>query len=306
MDCPCCEFPYSPVPALTMVTKTRECIAEGQSPCYSRDGVSDPNWACDDHTCSPDATGLGLNARCTRYSLVETVTIDDAGECNDASFAANKAVVRTHSACDSPSSTLVSSETVTATTESTTLSEPNYCEDFCDDPAFPGLDSEEATTVEVATSENYTYPGRFWKREVTARIRVDHQPTPTCYLKVWLKKTTTELLASDCNTIATETGTPVVDVLEYEWIGEAPAEPAGTKVCLKDPEELPAAPANSVNTGQEVDGVFDITPPAAAEGEGVVVTVEILKYSYLPGYTPNDPDEEGDQGNMPNGLPIPA
>lgn len=112
----------------------------------------------------------------------------------------------------------------------------------------------------------YTYTLR------RVRWKLRHAPTPTCYLKVWLR-TKFEPEGG---------GSPTFEDLDpYVWEGTG-------NPCLPDPEKSVAHEDNLI------EGEFaDLLEP---DSDGTK-TVEIVKWSYLPDYTPG----EGE----PNGFPDP-
>jgi hypothetical protein len=92
--------------------------------------------------------------------------------------------------------------------------------------------------------------------------RLQHQPTGTCYLKVWMRRVTTP-----------EDGEPEYsDIAPYTWTGSG-------NPCFDDPERAPWAEENFIY-GPEAE----IGTPS----EDGTITVEIVKWSCVEGYTPPD------------------
>lgn len=108
--------------------------------------------------------------------------------------------------------------------------------------------------------------------------RMVHRPSITCYLKVWFNSTFTP-----------RAGAPVTTaVAPYTWA------PSGSNPCLPDPTKSVADNANII-LGQ----IRDLEIPA----EDGTNTITIDKWSYVPGYVP----DQSHPGNpQPNGWPDPA
>jgi hypothetical protein len=106
--------------------------------------------------------------------------------------------------------------------------------------------------------------------ESLLEVRISHPPTATGYLKVWLV-TRTQTFDQE-----TETYSTAVDAAfqEYEWTGE----PADMTIGMNE-------------EGNRIDGETYVLPRPDAQTK---VTVEVFKFSFLPGYEPADPvvDEE--------------
>lgn len=104
--------------------------------------------------------------------------------------------------------------------------------------------------------------------------RLRHSPNGTCYLKVWLRKK----FQPEGGGEPTYTSLPA-----YEWTGSG-------NPCIADPD---------LGVGHEDN---EITSSETSEDEPATdgtVTIEIIKYSCVPGYTP--PDD-----GSANGYPDPA
>lgn len=153
----------------------------------------------------------------------------------------------------------------------------------CTLPPWPsyapwGSDSGGTTKNEVYNGDGFGY-GSYQRK---CQWRITHQPTPTCYLKVWLRKLIT--------TRADGYATPVYtheDLPSYVWEGvENP--------CFIDPTKNYLDSANTI-----IGPTNEVMPPSTNwTSESVVV----LKYSYFPDYEPDITDEDNPQ---PNGFPDP-
>lgn len=118
---------------------------------------------------------------------------------------------------------------------------------------------------------------RSFDGESKCEWRVKHEPSGTCYLKAWIKKTFTPAV-----------GAPTVtDVTPYEWTG------AGNP-CLADPE-LAVDHADNLIKGTATE--------EAAPATNGVTTFQLTKYSCVSGYEPDISDPENPQ---PNGFPDPT
>lgn len=107
--------------------------------------------------------------------------------------------------------------------------------------------------------------------------RLAHPPTGTCYLKVWLQKR-----------FHPETGTDTVTPLAaYEWTGSG-------SPCFTD------ATKGVDHADNRITGEPSEEDIPATDG---TTTIEIVKFSCIPGYEPDISDPENPQ---PNGFPDPA
>lgn len=107
------------------------------------------------------------------------------------------------------------------------------------------------------------------------RWHIEHKPTGTCYLKVWLRKKFEPESGGD----------PVyTDLTPYEWRGSG-------NPCIADP---------SLSVDSEENRVIGETTSENEPTEDGPVTIEIVKWSCVPGYEPDfsDPENPG-----PNGFP---
>jgi hypothetical protein len=103
-----------------------------------------------------------------------------------------------------------------------------------------------------------------------SRWRIVHPPTGTCFLRVWLRSVFTPKSG----------GAPVIgSVAPYTWSGSG-------RPCYAVADKSPTDPANLIK-----GSAIDLAIPAS---EGTV-RIEIVKWSYLPSYTPAD--------GQPNGFP---
>lgn len=132
---------------------------------------------------------------------------------------------------------------------------------------MPGTWSGSAGSYRNLASNEITIAAR------RAAWRLKHYPTGYCYLKIWLRLKTQPL----------PSGTPEYeDIAPYEWIGTGNA-------CFPDPTKPFFADENIIYSEP-----IEIPLPTT----NATVTVEIVKYSYLPDYEPG----EGES----NGYPTPA
>lgn len=145
-------------------------------------------------------------------------------------------------------------------------------------------EGEEPETPNLEDGQGYNNGAYDFEDEETGstssqifKYRVEHAPSATCYLKVWIKRTT-----------ETENGTTEDTDQPYEWKGSG-------YPCYADESKIYTACENIIY-GQPSGTI--------SASKGSSISVSILKYSFLEDYEPNDPDENGDQGCKPNGFPI--
>ncbi len=139
-----------------------------------------------------------------------------------------------------------------------------------EDALLPGQGHETSASRESSGPCGLTLALR------SIRWRLKHQPSGTCYLKVWIRKTFTP-----------DDGPPTVtDLSPYVWTGTG-------NPCLADPA-LAVTHEDNLIIGDDAEE----TPPAA----NGVMSIEIVKFSCVEGYEPNIDDEENPQ---PNGFPDP-
>jgi hypothetical protein len=134
------------------------------------------------------------------------------------------------------------------------------------------------------------------KSQETVQLKFAHTPSPTCYLQVWFRKKTTTYApdTDECGPFFTGSPTESVEDDTYTWNGTD----QGQNLCA----DLPLTESNITPDQVFYETTRTITAEAA-DGESVEVEFKILKWSFVPGYEPNDPDE-GDQGCKPNGFPL--
>ncbi len=111
--------------------------------------------------------------------------------------------------------------------------------------------------------------------------RLKHQPSGTCYIKVWLQKRFHPEGATD------DSGDTITPLPHYEWNGTG-------NPCLADPTKSFDDDANKITSDPNEEDV------PSTDG---TTTIEILKYSCVKGYEPNVTDPENPQ---PNGFPDPT
>jgi hypothetical protein len=116
------------------------------------------------------------------------------------------------------------------------------------------------------------------KYEQNFKWRLAHEPTGSCYLKVWLQKRFSPEGGSS------DTITPLT---AYEWTGTG--NPCFAEALLP-PDDL----ANLIASSPTEESV------PATDG---TTTIEIVKYSCVEGYEPDITDPENPQ---PDGFPAPA
>jgi len=138
-------------------------------------------------------------------------------------------------------------------------------------PAYPDTWTGTCSSYRNLSGDETSYSARQHK------WRIAHPPSGTCYLKVWLQQVETP-----------ENGSPTITALDpYEWTGTG-------NPCLSD-DTLAVDHEDNKVTGDETE----IGIPT----EDGTITVEIVKYSCVPGYEPDISDPANPQ---PNGYPDPA
>ena len=115
--------------------------------------------------------------------------------------------------------------------------------------------------------------------------RIAHQPSMTCYLRVWVRIYTNTFAAPtwDPPIVDSETFTDEV----YLWEGTG-------NPCLPDTTKGLSDPENQIYSTPNVVGI---------PGARTTICAVILKYSYLAGYEPDISDPDNLQ---PNGFPDPT
>jgi hypothetical protein len=174
----------------------------------------------------------------------------------------------------------------------------------CDTFSGPGLEEIvelsshgewDNTPQSISVFAGSSVYGNLKSRE-TMQFKFAHTPSPTCYLKVWFRKRTRTYTAAEneCGPFFSGSPTDEVEDSVYTWIGEN----QGDKLCV----DLPLNDDN-ITPAQVVYDTTQTVTASAGNGESVEVQFYILKWSFVRGYEPNDP-EEGDQGCKPNGFPL--
>jgi len=186
-----------------------------------------------------------------------------------------------------------------------------YPEDYPSYPDFEECDEDDSSiTHDAYFFENPHNTAITTERRVRFRLR--HIPSTTCYLKVWMRKVIQPYKWEDCETgFAGDTPRtePLVVNCEDEpctnrWStdGEAtfgdltPYEWTGT-------ESSPCIPDDTVSI-IDCNNVVYSDPIELIAAKNTSVSIQ-YKYSCIPDYEPNWPDENGCQGCKPNGFPIP-
>lgn len=168
----------------------------------------------------------------------------------------------------------------------TTYSAPATC-DFPEYALWPGETGTPPPALEYGQARGTTCAAvktPLLKSQMEWRIK--HAPTGTCYLKVWLRKTTTLAANPDADPPVVAS-TTTDDATTYEWTGTS-------NPCLADLTKAYNAAENLIHS----DATEIATPSTDSS-----VTIAILKWSCLAGYEPDITDPENPQ---PNGFPDPA
>jgi len=125
-----------------------------------------------------------------------------------------------------------------------------------------------------------------------AQARFSHQPTATCYLKVWFRDVV--VTTDSSGTTTTNIDDPIPP---YEWIG-------GGSPCFANKDKQVNDDANKISTEWN-----DIPLPSPSAGQSITRTRTVRKCSFIKGYTPDDPDKDGKRpspDNKPNMFPDPT
>lgn len=157
-------------------------------------------------------------------------------------------------------------------------------------PVYPAWPNETASprlsgqgSATTAFNKYLDY-GSVAKRKINYRLKFT--PPGTCYMKVWLRKTTS--IAADQTAVPPVAASTTHDDSEaYEWIGTG-------SPCLTD-----ATKPYSDNVNRVYSPPTEIPVPLTKGA----VTISILKYSCVEGY---EPDIEDADNKQPNGFPDPA
>ncbi len=145
------------------------------------------------------------------------------------------------------------------------------------------------------------------------RYRVEHTPTPSCFLQVWFRERIQKWKLEDCDTgfagdpPRTQPWTESANCNEYPCLERWSTD--GSPIyqekdsymwrgsgypCFNDKNKLYTKCENKI---------YSSSPKTATASENQSITIE-FKYSEVEGYVPNWPDENGSQGCKPNGYPI--
>ena len=166
-------------------------------------------------------------------------------------------------------------------------------------PSFPeftecGKTPPSLSTGQGRNGEAYKFTSPTNTRETSKqdfKFRLKHQPTGTCYLKVWFEKEVLKYKNStaQCPTLVRDGDPEKEDMGEpYEWEGSG-------YPCFEDKEKPPTECENAIYSD----------PQTVTGQDNQSVIVRIKKWSIVKDYEPDDPDENGCQGCRPNGFPIP-
>lgn len=162
-----------------------------------------------------------------------------------------------------------------------------YTDGVVDDdfPAYPPWDDARPANFVFADGQGVLC----WAEKTSTtkqkfKFRIKHKPTETCYLKLWIRKTTT-VTADPSATPPRAASTTHDDTEKYTWNGTG-------NPCLASPNKSPEHADNLVKSAD-----FEIAVP---DTEGATVVMAIRKWSCVSGYEPdpNDPTK-------PNGFPCP-
>lgn len=159
-----------------------------------------------------------------------------------------------------------------------------------ENPPFPEYPEWGATTFEPGQAAGGGAERRWddsTRFEKKFKYRITHAPTGTCYLKVWLRKTTEISADAEAEPPIEASITHDDEFEQYEWSGTG-------NPCLT--VELAAVDSDENKIiGEEAE---ILTPTENSE-----ITISILKFSCVEGYEPDISDEENPQ---PNGYPDPT
>jgi hypothetical protein len=159
--------------------------------------------------------------------------------------------------------------------------------DFCTD--YYGLGG---SSTKYDMSDKSDKNGRFLFRvESKSKYRLLHNPTPTCYLRVWLIIRTTQLIPTfnptgfggGCFGWSLEEGETTEEIIDfYEWFGSG--RPCFEKIVDQNGNFSIAGCENTIissETGDLIAGDFQLK------------TANIYKYSFIEGYEPSAPNLSG-------------
>ena len=269
-------------------TTTLTCTASESTVTYSYDGSASctPTEEVDD---TPHSSGSGSSVSVGESGVstctdgVMTTTVTSGGS----SFTITRDVDECGCSGATPVEITPDTKTYTECEEvpECDLTFPDWPEWESDTPDDPPPELEEGQGHESTAIRDWS-PGGATKTETKVKWRIRHSPTGTCYLKVWLRKTTTVTGDPDADPPVEDTVT-TDDSETYQWEGTG-------NPCIENPDDGASDPSNDI-VGEE----NDLDPP----DENGSITIEILKFSCLRDYEPDVTDEENPQ---PNGYPDPA
>jgi len=147
------------------------------------------------------------------------------------------------------------------------------------------------------TAASYSNHGVYSQSTTVAKVRVEHTTPATCYLKVWLKKTTLKYVSGPLSCTPNQLSNEETEILTYEWKGPVGCTAGKTKTCLNECEKPPDYCENEHYSTET--WILDAGTPVP--GEATSISIQILKYSFIKGYEPDDPDVE--PRCKPNGFP---
>ena len=150
-------------------------------------------------------------------------------------------------------------------------------------PSTAGCGSQEYSSHASLSSNENDY-------SITKiKVRNKHEPTGTCYLKVWL---------SDAQTL-TGGDTTISDDVVGPYIWEGSGNP-----CLTHPDALHTDGVNGISGPW-----YDLDYSTVTTGEEITISRYVRKYSFVPGYEPDDPNADRSRpcpDPRGNGFPTPA
>lgn len=267
-----------------------------------------------------------ISEDCSSYSFTETCTGGSAGTCDGWPISGSGWCwlpdIREYNIVDTYTTTPEPTETTT-----TEFADPNTTGTcfpqnmpafpaFVDcapdgEPEYPQLESGQAYLDEAFQFKNPNNPAI--KSVQKVKFRISHQPSASCYLKVWMRKVIQSYKFEDCDTgfAGDEPRTPQLDTnceaqpcftrwstngpVTYEELSPYVWRGSGNP-CFADTTKLFGACENKIYFTRE-----DMTIEVPEEANQSI-TID-SKYSFVEGYEPNWPDETGSTGCKPNGFP---
>jgi hypothetical protein len=162
--------------------------------------------------------------------------------------------------------------------------------DICHTQPYPALLPNQRPTVFSARNfnsldNNACVNGS--EQQVNLQYRIDHSPTSTCYLKVWISIRVDKFLkipnprfpswpVPECCYILSQQAPEFIDGPTYEWIGTG-------NPCFTDPTKPFDACENIIHSQN-----YELIPDA-----NETLTPFISKYSYVVGYEPTGIETSG-------------